>query len=86
MKKYSNIVHAEFEVGIVVRTFRRVKAAIARRAAIRQLHALPDRMLRDIGIERSQIREMVTAQGTLSQLAVHSTQQSNAPADLRQAA
>ena len=45
--------------GLLGRTLARIVHANRRRAAIAELHALPDRILADIGVPRSQIPYMV---------------------------
>ncbi|WP_424946680.1 DUF1127 domain-containing protein [Candidatus Spongiihabitans sp.] len=93
MKADSNVVRGEFGRGILAqatRAFHRVRAVIERKKAIRHLNSLSDRMLRDIGVERYQIHELVRARGTLTQLAAQPahqpTNQPDAAAGLRRAA
>ncbi|WP_423905802.1 DUF1127 domain-containing protein [Candidatus Spongiihabitans sp.] len=89
MKDNSKVVHGEFGRGLlsqVIRAFHRVKALIERKKAIRHLNALPDRLLRDIGVERYQIDALVRTRGTLTQLAVQPTSQPDTSADFRRAA
>ena len=58
-----NIVHARFRRFTFGRLWRAVVNWNARRIAIRELHAMPDNLLRDIGIERHQINYAVQQSG-----------------------
>ncbi len=54
-----NIVHAPFRPTLFSRVATAVKGWHSRRLAIRELNAMPDALLRDIGIERYQIKDAV---------------------------
>ncbi len=89
MKDNSKVVHGEFGRGLlsqVIRTFHRIQALIERKKAIRHLNTLPDRLLRDIGVERYQIHELVRTRGTLTQLAAQPTRQPDTSTDFRRVA
>ena len=59
MKTHQNVVSGSFRKGLVARLISRFGAWNQRRLAIRELEAMPDVFLRDIGIERFQIRDVV---------------------------
>lgn len=61
-----NIIHTRFRAGrasglvrALARTWAALRAWNNRRIAVRELSAMPDAQLRDIGIERYQIRDAV---------------------------
>ena len=56
----TNVIHNSFRRGIVSRIVDRYRIWKERKAAIRQLSGMSDRMLRDIGIERHEIHASVT--------------------------
>ena len=85
----TNIVHRKFRLGILVRTFHKIKVLIERRNTIRQLNALSDRMLHDIGISRENIHSSVNNRATfvkLSSSQANQANQSNKTEDFRRAA
>ncbi len=82
----ANVVHGKFRQGIVARAFCLIKSLIERRNTIRQLNALSDRMLLDIGIERAQIRNSINHRGAFTQLVSSRTNQPDAAVDFRRAA
>jgi len=55
----SNIIHTRFRPGALSRTWTALRSWNNRRVAIRELSAMPDALLRDIGIERYQIKDAV---------------------------
>lgn len=55
MNSNSNVVAVPFRRGLVARIIERVSTWNERRIAVRQLSLMSDRMLRDIGIDRSEI-------------------------------
>ena len=59
MNKESNIVKGAFERGVFTRMTDKFISWNERRKAIRQLNAMSDRMLKDIGIERYEIADAV---------------------------
>ncbi len=58
-----NILHVPFRPTLLSRILLAVKNWRTRRLAARELRALPDALLRDIGIERYQIEEVVKGGG-----------------------
>ena len=63
-----NVVHGQFQRNFLVRVVNRLQAWNRRRLAIRELQAMPDSLLRDLGIERYEIRDVVLNGGNFSQL------------------
>ena len=59
MGDQTNVIHNSFRRGITRRIIGRIKYWNERRAAIRQLTAMSDRLLQDIGIERHEIYQSV---------------------------
>ncbi len=59
----SNILHGLFRPTMLSKVVAAVKGWRSRSAAMRELHSMPDALLRDIGIERSQISEVVASGG-----------------------
>lgn len=55
----SNIIHTRFRPGALPRAWTALRSWNNRRMAIRELSAMPDALLRDIGIERYQIKDAV---------------------------
>lgn len=55
----SNIIHTRFRPGTLSRAWTALRSWNNRRMAIRELSAMPDPLLRDIGIERYQIKDAV---------------------------
>ena len=55
----SNIIHTRFRPGALPRAWTALRSWNNRRMAIRELSAMPDALLRDIGIERFQIKDAV---------------------------
>ena len=56
---HDNIVHGLFRPTLLSRGLAALKAWRSRNIAIRELNAMPDALLRDIGIERYQIKHAV---------------------------
>ena len=54
-----NVVHGAFRPSLFSQAWAAVKTWRNRRTAIRELSAMPDVLLRDIGIERYQIKDAV---------------------------
>ena len=54
-----NVVQGRFQRSVLVRLVDRIRTWNENRIAMNQLNALPDRLLRDIGIERQNIAEAV---------------------------
>ena len=63
-----NVVHGSFRRSYLSRVLDQIKAWNERRIAARQLNALSDRMLRDIGIERYEIDQAVNRSGLYTKL------------------
>jgi len=63
MGDHRNVIHSSFRRGITKRLISRIKYWNERRKAIRQLTAMSDRLLQDIGIERHEIHEAVYQSG-----------------------
>jgi len=55
----SNIIHTRFRPGALSRACTALRSWNNRRMAVRELSAMPDALLRDIGIERYQIKDAV---------------------------
>lgn len=56
---HDNIIHGLFRPTLLSRGWTALKSWQSRRIAIRELRAMPDSLLRDIGIERYQIKDAV---------------------------
>ncbi len=63
MASRENVVRGSFRKPFLVRLAGRVKTWNQRRRAIRELHEMSDALLRDLGIERYQIEEVVRRGG-----------------------
>ena len=59
MGDQANVIHNSFRHGITRRIIDQIKFWNGRKAAIRQLTAMSDRLLQDIGIERHEIYQSV---------------------------
>jgi len=68
MNDKMNVVHGTFRRNILVRIFARVGVWNRRRQAISQLNAMPDSLLRDLGIERHEIADVVNQTGQFAEL------------------
>jgi uncharacterized protein YjiS (DUF1127 family) len=64
----SNVVAGSFRRGLVARTFDRISAWNERRIATQQLNTMSDRMLKDIGIDRSEIGQAVKRPAVFAEL------------------
>ena len=84
--EHDNVVQGEFKRSFVTRMVEQFKSWNERRVAIRQLSQLSDRMLRDIGIERSQIREAAARKGEFAEIAIARESNPSVTAEIRQAA
>ncbi|MGI9310836.1 MAG: DUF1127 domain-containing protein [bacterium] len=89
----TNVAHVAFRnplsATILSKAWHALKDWNNRRIAVRELSAMPDALLRDIGIERYQIREVVRHGGARSQ--VHALRQPTIkraarPAEIKKAA
>ncbi len=74
-----NVVLGQFQRNFLVRLIHRLQAWNRRRLAIRELQAMPDSLLRDLGIERYEIRDVVLNGGDFSQLRPRKTESAVAP-------
>ena len=63
-----NVVKGVFRPNILIRAARRLIAWNQRRLAVRELNAMSDTLLRDLGIERYQISDVVNRKGDFSGL------------------
>ncbi len=85
-----NVIHNSFRRGIIRRIADRIKYWNERRKAIRQLTAMSDRLLQDIGIERHEIYQAVYRPGNLVKAPVKTvserTRETELPRELRKAA
>ncbi len=86
LNEKSNVVHGSFQRGFVVRVLDQIKDYIEHKKAVRQLNALSDRMLRDIGIDRSDISETVKSRGAFTNLVSNKTGRPDLSTEYRQAA
>ncbi len=68
MNKDSNIIQGAFERGVFTRMADKFQVWNERRVAIRQLNAMPDRLLQDIGINRYDITAAVNKSGRFAKL------------------
>ena len=66
----SNVLHGRFRKNAMQRLIGRIKEWNNRRQAIKQLQMMPDSFLRDIGIERYQISDVVNQKGAFKRLHV----------------
>ena len=68
MNSHQNVVSGSFRKSFVARSIERFLAWNQRRLAIRELESMSDTFLKDIGIERYQIRDMVNQSGQFIEL------------------
>ncbi len=73
MKQSSKVLKGSFERGIIGRLVDRISIWNERRKAVQQLNMMSDRLLRDIGIDRSDIDAAVKRPADYSQLPSTST-------------
>ena len=64
----SNVVAGSFRRGLVARTLNRISTWNERRIAVQQLNTMSDRMLKDIGIDRSEIGQVVMRPAAFAEL------------------
>jgi len=74
-----NVISGKFRRHFVLRLVGRLKAWNQRRLAIRELQAMSDHLLRDLGIERFQISDAVRNSGEFAQLSAARTDSAVAP-------
>ena len=72
--------------GFLARVLNQIKVFRRQKKAVRELEALSDRLLRDIGIDRSQIREVVRSGRVFTPLAADRTSRPERSTEFRQAA
>ena len=70
LNEQMNIVHGHFRKGLVARLIARISNWNQRRQAIRELHAMSDSLLNDLGIARYQIEQVVNQTGSFHELPV----------------
>ena len=68
VKQSENVVKGSFRRNIFIRAAKRLTAWNQRRLAILELNAMSDSLLRDLGIERYQISDVVNRRGEFSGL------------------
>ncbi len=68
MSQSRNVVKGAFRRNIAIRMWHKLSAWNQRRLAIRELNAMSDSLLRDLGIERFQISDVVNRHGDFSDL------------------
>jgi len=81
-----NVVQGSFRRGYLSRVVDRIKAWHERRVATRQLNALSDRMLRDIGVERHKIDQAVNRSGLYTKLVTEKTSSIEVSGEIKRAA
>ena len=90
MGDHRNVINRSFRRGITKRIIDRIQFWNERRKAIRQLSAMSDRLLHDIGIERHEIYQAVYQPGALVKapvkIASERTCKTEVSEELRQAA
>jgi uncharacterized protein YjiS (DUF1127 family) len=86
MNKQSNIVEGAFERGVFTRMADKFTTWNEHRQAVRQLSAMSDRMLKDIGIERYEIADAVKQPRGLTRLDTKTTSISQGSLDIQKAA
>ncbi len=74
-----NVVSGNFRRPLVLRLVGRLKAWNRRRLAVRELQAMSDYLLRDLGIERFQISDAVKNSGEFTRLPQAKTVSAVAP-------
>ncbi len=82
----SNVVEGTFRRGLIARTFDRLLAWNERRIAIQQLNTMSDRMLKDIGIDRSEIGQVVKRPAAFAKLNVLHSETSEVSRNIQRAA
>lgn len=87
MNNYStnNIFKGDFRQSVFLRLKTAVVGWHSRRVAVRQLRAMPDSLLKDIGIERHQITATVN-NFRAKPIALKNTAAQSAPTEIKQAA
>ena len=68
VKQSENVFKGSFRRNILVRVAKRLSAWNQRRLAVLELNAMSDSLLRDLGIERYQISDVVNRRGEFSGL------------------
>lgn len=81
-----NIIHSSFRRGIFRRISGQIKIWNEKRAAIRHLNTLSDRMLKDIGIERHEIGMVIKRPGPFVKIVPRRAGTPETPETLRKAA
>ncbi len=81
-----NVIHNSFRRGIARRIIDRIQFWNERRNAVRQLAAMSDRLLEDIGIERHEIYQSVHRPGAPVKMSLERTGKPEVSEELRKAA
>jgi len=68
MNSRPNIIQGSFERNVFTRLLGKARSWYLRRQAIRELQAMPDSLLRDLGIERFQIVDVVNSPGSFAKV------------------
>lgn len=68
MNRRQNVVQGAFKRNAVAKYFGRLRAWNQRRLAIRELQAMPESLLKDLGIERYQIADVVNSTGSYARV------------------
>ena len=68
MNSQKNVVSGEFRKNWIIRMLGRLKAWHLHRKTIRELNAMSDMLLRDIGIDRYEIPDVVYQRGAFANL------------------
>ena len=82
----SVILRGDFRPGLLSRLSAAIRGWVHNRRAIRELNALPDALLMDIGIERHQIRDAVMQSGPYAEVTSIRKETATEARTLRQAA
>ena len=86
MDERNKVIHNSFRRGITRRIINRIKSWNERRESIRQLTAMSDRLLQDIGIERHEIYQSVQRPSAPVKMASERTGNPEVSGELRKAA
>ncbi len=73
MNNQANVVSGDFRRNWVARSLSSLQNWNARRRAIRELSAMPDSLLNDLGISRYEIADVVNQRGAFAKLPTLST-------------
>ncbi|NKB78010.1 MAG: DUF1127 domain-containing protein [Gammaproteobacteria bacterium] len=82
----SNVFQGRFRKSFVERMFDQFKEWNNRRQAIQQLNMMSDSFLRDIGIERYQISDVVNQKGAFAELNISHNKAAKTASEIKRAA